>query len=177
MAIVSRIYLEAFDHAIAHLPHRSGCGNGNFVQTIGTVQNQACLLPSLLRASANGWHRSGVKTPRTWRSTKSRVGQGAQDIEQGAHPQILARTTACFMAPWWAGANIKPIPTCSIDEAIPSGDSPGRRPGLENIRGATGTGNRAITVLCDPGGGGHHEGCRSRDIEQVGATRRCPRGQ
>jgi hypothetical protein len=85
-------------------------------------------------------------------------------------PISLRGPTACFMAGWNLGANMKPMPTCSM-----AGDLIGREveveaEGGEDIRAAALGGGGAVAVLGDfasracedeGGGGGDVEGVRA----------------
>ena len=70
----------------------------------------------------------GVGHPDQLARRARRVGQRPEEVEDRAHASSLRTGTTQRVAPWWAGANMKPKPTCSMQRATASGPRSIRTP-------------------------------------------------
>src|SRR5450830_651191 len=81
----------------------------------------ACWAPSL--CSTRTWMptRSAWNTPIRIFGAPAGLVRGPRILKIVRTPNSLRTGAACFMAAWWLGANMKPMPDCAIDWAICSG--------------------------------------------------------
>ena len=80
-----------------------------------------CSAPRRCSTSAIGRHSSRLNTPTNWRLTPAGLVIGPRMLKMVRQPSSLRGPMACFMAPWWAGANMKPTPISSTQRATSSG--------------------------------------------------------
>src|SRR5918992_960886 len=67
--------------------------------------------------------RSGWKTPITWFFAPAGLVSGPRMLKMVRTPRSFLTGAACFIAAWWAGANMKPMPSFSIASPVSAGVS------------------------------------------------------
>src|SRR5690606_16485343 len=65
--------------------------------------------------------RSGWNTPMSWLAAPAGLVSGPRMLKIVRTPSSRRTAATFFMAPWWAGANMKPMPVASMDSATWAG--------------------------------------------------------
>ena len=140
----------------------------HLVQAILAGHYQRRAAPSRASAPAIVVEEAGSETPMSWRVAPAGLVSGPRKLKIVRTASSLRTGTTKRVAPWWAGANMKPKPT-SLDAAR---DGLGREVDphaerLEHVGRARQPGRRAVAVLGDraAGAGGDQRRGR-RDVER-----------
>jgi hypothetical protein len=94
---------------------------GDLVHAVAAVDHQGVLGAQALQGPHLNTDQVGMEHAHQDVGRIGRVGQRAQDVEDRAHAQLAPHRATFFMAGWWLGANMKPMPVSAMHCAIASG--------------------------------------------------------
>ena len=159
---------------VADFERQRGPGGGDFVQAVGAVDHEAALAapaPPARRPSVRAAFARG--RAHQLRVGAGRIGQRAQQVENGAHLEI-ARAPAA-RASWRcgrAGANRKPMPTSRMARAASAGGSAMSMPSASSRSALPHwLDMRPVAVLGHAHARArHHERRHGRNVEGAGAV-------
>ena len=77
-------------HAVLEFTHQGACAQADFVQPIAAIDHQCMLGAQALQGSHLDADQIFVEHPHEDVGGARRIGQGAEDVEDGAHTQLLA---------------------------------------------------------------------------------------